>query len=113
MDIFDITLLASLCCLIGVAVLFRHRKPVRIVVVVLLLLTTCFSILALDGFSPRLAVSLHEREGGKWSEDFRDGVLSATRVSRPYYPYILVSSMGLALIAIIGPKRKLDDTKPD
>ena len=95
MDVFDITLLGALCCLIGVAVLFRHRRALQVGVVIFLLLTICFSVLSLNAFAPRLAASLHEREGGKWSEAFRDGVVSVTHVSRLYHPYRIDSRLNV------------------
>jgi hypothetical protein len=104
----DILLLGALTCLIGVAVLSKQRKAIQIGVALILLFTAGFSVLTLDAFAPRLAVSQHERTGGKWSEDFRDGVVAVTRVSRPYHPYIVISSIGLAVIAILGQKRKRD-----
>ena len=109
MHALDITLFVFLCCVIGCGVLFRERRWVRILSALILLLTTCVSVFSLSAFSPRLAFSLHEREGGRWSEDFRDGVLLSARVSRPYYPYIMISAVGLALVAVISQRRKNDD----
>lgn len=110
MHALDITLIVFLCGVIACSIRFRERRWVRIASAFILLLTTCFSVFTLSAFSPRLAVSLHECEGGRWSEDFRDGVLSSARVSRPYYPYIMISAFGLALIAVISERRRNDDS---
>jgi len=110
MDALDLVLIVVLCCVIACSILFRERRWVRIASALILLLTTCFSVFSLSAFSPRLAVSLHEREGGRWSEDFRDGVLASAKVSRPYYPYIMISAFGLALVAVISERRRNDDS---
>ena len=109
MDILDIVFLALLCCLIVFAIRLRHRRAIRLVAAAGLALTTCFCIFSLDAFCPRLAVSLREHDTGRLSDDFREGVLAVTRVSRPCYPYILISSIGLALLAGLGGGRKKDD----
>lgn len=103
-------LLSLLCCIIIAAVIWRQRKFIRIVVVFILFLTSLFSVFSLFSFVPRLATSYHERQGKAWSEKFRDGVSAAKAVSEPHYPFLLISSCGLTIIALVKTKKTNNKT---
>jgi hypothetical protein len=105
MDTLDIILLGVLSCLIGAGFLFRQRRIVRLVVVFILFCVSFGSIFSLATFGPRLAISQHERQGGHPSEEFVRGVSSATKTAGLFYPYVLLSTVGLALIAVSNQKR--------
>src|SRR5687768_5735639 len=100
----DIILLACLCCTIAVAVALRRRRFVQVVSILIFLGAIWVSIFEMYTFGPRLAVSKHKDAGGKWSQDFRDGVRAAKQINEPYYPYILISSFGLAAICLLAHK---------
>jgi hypothetical protein len=100
----DILLLAGLCCAIAVAVVLRRRRFVQVVSILIFLGAIWVSIFEMYTFGPRLAVSKHKDAGGKWSQDFRDGVRAARQINEPYYPYILISSFGLAAIFLFSYK---------
>ena len=110
MDTLDIILLGVLCCLIGVGFLFRQRKVVRLLVVFILFCISFGSVMSLASFGPRLSISQHERQGGQSSKDFVEGVSFATKIAGLHYPYILLSTVGLALMAVLGQKKGRDDS---
>ena len=109
MDTFDIILLGGLCGLIGAGAWFRNRRIVRLVVVFILFCISFSSVILLTTFGPRSAVSQREQQGGTPSMDFAEGVSSATRISRLYYPYIMLSTVGLTALAVLSPKKGRDD----
>jgi len=98
----DIILLACLCCTIAAAVALRRRRFVQVASILIFLGALWVSIFEMYTFGPRLAVSKHKSAGGKWSQDFRDGVRAAKQINEPYYPYILISSVGLAAICLVA-----------
>jgi hypothetical protein len=65
--------------------------------------------MSLSTFGPRLAVRQHEREAGASSKDFVEGVASVSKIDGLYFPYVLLSTVGLALLAVVGQKRGRDD----
>ena len=105
MNTLDIILLGLICCLIDAGVLFRQKKIVRLVVVFILFCISFGSVMSLSTFGPRLTVSQHERHGGQSSKEFAEGVLSATKIAGLYYPYVLVSTVGLALMAVLNRRK--------
>jgi len=85
----------------------------RLAVVLFLIGVSSFALLSLVTFVPRWAASYHERQGRIWSEDFRDGVEATMTVAAPHYPYLLLSSLGLGVLALMGQKKtqtRNDDT---
>jgi amino acid permease len=113
MSLTDYALLFGVLCVVAIAVRFRQRSLVRLTAVLFLIGVSSFALLSLVTFVPRWAASYHERQGRTWSEDFRDGVSAAMTVSAPHFPYLLLSSLGLGVIALMGPKRtqtRNDDT---
>jgi hypothetical protein len=109
MDTLDIILLGLLCCIIGAGFLFRQQRIIRLVVVFILFCISFGSVMSLSTFGPRLAVSQHERQGGQSSKDFAEGVSSATKIAALYHPYILLSTVGLALMAVLSQMKGRDD----
>jgi hypothetical protein len=109
MDTFDIVFLGILCCLIGAGYLFRQHRAVRLVVVFILFCISFGSVMSLATIAPRSAISQHEREGGQASKDFVEGVSSATKLSGLYYPYVALSTVGLALMAMLSQKKGRKD----
>ena len=110
MGIIDFILLPFVCCVIVAALIWRRHALARVIAILILFAVSSFAIVSLAAFAPRWAASLHERQGKKWSEDFRDGVDAATAVASPHYPYLLVSSLGLSIIALLRQKRPNHDT---
>ena len=109
MDTLDIILLGALCCLIGTGFLFRQKRIVRLVVVFILFCISFGSVMSLSTFGPRLAVSQHEQQDGQSSKDFVEGVSSTAKIGSHYYPYVLLSTIGLALMAVLSQKKGRDD----
>lgn len=109
MDTLDSILLGVLCSLIGAGFLFRQRQAVRFIVVFLLFCISFGSVMSLAAFGPRLATSQHEWQIGQSSKDFREGASSATKIAALYYPYVLLSIFGLALMALTGRKKGRDN----
>lgn len=110
MDTFDIILLGVLCCFICAGFLFRQLRIVQLFVVFILFCISFGSVMSLSTFGPRMAVSQYERQGGQASKDFLEGVSSAAKIAGHYYPYVLLSTAGLALMALLSRKKGRDDT---
>jgi hypothetical protein len=104
MSEFDLILLGVLCVATIAAVVLRRFRLVKSLMTAVLFATVLFSVFSLYAFVPRLAVDMHMRHGGTWSEDFNTGASAVTDASRPYYPYILVAALGLATISLFGQK---------
>jgi hypothetical protein len=96
----DYVLLSLLVILVALAVIRRDRVWFRIITVLIFVGTVFLCILSLSAFVPRYASTTTN-----WSEAFRDGISRTMDCARPYFPYILISSTGLALLAILGPKK--------
>jgi hypothetical protein len=97
---FDYILLSLLVILIALAVIQRDRVWLRIITVLIFVGTVFLCILSLSAFVPRYASSTTN-----WSEAFSDGISRTMDCARPYFPYILISSTGLAPLAILEPKK--------
>jgi hypothetical protein len=105
MGVIDYILLAFLCGVIAVAVAWRRSTTTRVVAVLVLVGVSWFAVLSLSIFAPRWAVSLHEYQGKTWSPENRDGMEAAFSVAGPHYPYLLLSSLGLGVIALLSPRK--------
>jgi hypothetical protein len=105
MGSIDFILLSILASALLGSLVFRGSAVLRFLVILTLLGTICFCLFSFTAFSMRLAASAHERAGKPWSPEFREGVHAMAEVERPYYPYILFCSVGLALLAFIPRKR--------
>ena len=102
MDTLDIVFLGILCCIIGAGYLFRQHKAARVFVVAILFCVSFGSVLSIATFGPRSAIKQHEREVGLSSKEFVEGVSSASKVAGLCYPYVALSIIGLALMAMLG-----------
>ncbi len=109
MDTIDIILLGGLCSLIGAGYLFRHLIAVRLSVVTILVCIGFGSFICLSMFSPRLIVNRYERLEGKPTKDIEEGVRFAMKVAGVYAPYALLSMAGLALMAVLNPRKTRSD----
>jgi hypothetical protein len=105
MNTLDIVLLGGLCCLIAVGFLFRQHRAVRLLVIAILFCISFGSIMTLSTFGGRLAVAQHERTDGQASKEFVEGVVSVVKIDGMYFPYVLLSTVGLGLLAITSQKR--------
>jgi hypothetical protein len=101
MGTIDAILLPLLCGVIVLALVSRRSKVFRVIAVLILVGATWVAVVDLFMFAPRLATSIRERQGKPWSEDYRDGVVTARDIALPYYPYVLVSSLGLGILALL------------
>ncbi|MBI3417149.1 MAG: hypothetical protein HY043_17805 [Verrucomicrobia bacterium] len=109
MDTIDIILLGGLCCVISAGCLFRKQRIVRLLVVFILFCISFGSVMSLSTFGPRLAIGQHDRQSGQSSKEFVEGVSLATKIAGLYYPYVLLSTVGLALMAVLSQKKGRDD----
>lgn len=98
MTVLDVFLLGSLLLLLLVAVKTRSHVLSTIIAVIYLgvILVAQFSLEPLIR-----SVSSARHRDGKWSSDFRDGSLSLAESIKPYRPYVIVSSIGLVILATI------------
>lgn len=106
----DIVLITFLCCLILATLVCRRNGILRIATIFVLLAANWVGVLCLFAFGPRWAGSIHVHEGKAWSSDVFDGIMAFSNVAKAHYPYFLLGSLGLALIALMGQKqRRIDD----
>ena len=104
MQSVDALLLGFLCLAIAVSVFFRRHRAVRGLALLLFVGMIWGALFELYAFAPRLAMSQHQRSGKQWSAEVSEGAAVVTEVSRPWYPYIFVSSVGLAVLALLPMK---------
>jgi hypothetical protein len=112
MDTFDFIGLGLLCGMIGVGWLCRHRRVIRLAVVIILLGISGGAVITLATFGPRSAISQHEQAGQPVSKDFIEGAASATRFASSFYPYVLLATVGLALMAVSCREKCRNDGNP-
>jgi hypothetical protein len=105
MNSFDLGFLGLLCCLIGAGFLFRNRTPVRFAVVGILFCVCFGSAMLLSMGPPRSLFDTARPHAGEPREEFYQGVREGSEHSQLLAPYLMLSSVGLALMAAVGQGR--------
>jgi hypothetical protein len=103
----DYVLLPFLVLLVVFAIL-RERTWLRVSVILILLFTIFVSEVSLEPVVR--AVVSHRHRTGQWTSEFTAGVLEMAAAVADYRPYVLVSALGLAIIAF--PKRRAAGSPP-
>lgn len=105
MNYLDVLLMTGLISAVALSLFFRSNRFLRVLVILSLFGTTLLCVFSMWAFAPRMAASMYKSSNGKqWSSEFRDGAYTMSEVQSPYYPYILIGSFGLALLALAQPR---------
>lgn len=113
MDTVDLAFLGLICCVIAVGFLFRERRIVRLAVVIILACIGCGSASLLSMGPPRSLFDPDRLHTGEPREEFHQGVREAAKHSQLLAPYVMISTVGLALMGIVGQRRVQTGAEPD
>lgn len=112
MDTADFAFLGLICCVVAIGLLFRERRIVRLAVVIFLACVGCGSALLLSMGPPRSLFDPDRPHTGEPREEFHQGVREATKHSQLLAPYVMISTVGLVLMAIVGQRRVRAGSEP-
>ena len=105
MSLTATTWLAGISLLTLFSLFFRQTLILRMTTVFLLFGTAIFYLFGLLGPFTRGAITLRYKQGNL-SDDFSAGVYALAAVYRPLLPLVIVPIIGLALLAVIGVKKR-------
>lgn len=112
MDAFDFAALGGICCLIAAGFLFRHLRFVRLSVVFILFCVGFGSALDLSLGLPRSLFNQGPPHTTEPSEEFFEGLRVGGRFGQVHAPYLMLSTVGLTLLAVVSEKRKRSNPGP-